>query len=181
MSTYVAVFGMVLGYFALVASYLALRTLAKLRRATSVLARGCNGGRGKESLIEVTQRHTEQTAAVAEQLVELRSHVDDVCARTLASVEATKPDVSDALRNIALVRYDAFAELSGRMSFSLALLDERGDGITISAIAGRTDTSVYAKGITGGKGEDELSPEELQAVSAAWHKHRGGLLHRKAG
>jgi hypothetical protein len=75
------------------------------------------------------------------------------------------------------VRYDAFADLSGRMSFSLALLDERGDGIALSALTGRSDTRVYAKSIAAGQGEHELSPEELQAVQAALPKQ--GLLHRK--
>ena len=85
------------------------------------------------------------------------------------------------LRNVALVRYDAFTGVAGRMSFSLALLDEQGDGVTISAIAGQSDTRVYAKGIAGGKGEHELSPEEQQAITSALHKQRTGLLSRKAG
>jgi hypothetical protein len=181
MATNVAVIAMVLSYVALVAAYCALRTLAKLRRATAVLAKGSGPARGKETLLQATERHAEQTALVAEQIRELRSYVDTTCAQTIASARASAPDVSDVIRNIALVRYDAFAELSGRMSFSLALLDERGDGVTISAIAGSSDTSVYAKSVVGGKGEHDLSPEELEAVSAAWHKHRGGLLHRKAG
>lgn len=179
-TTYVAVFGMVLGYVALVAAYCALRTLAKLRRATSVLARGSRSPQGKESLIEVTERHAAQTAALAEQVTELRSYVDATCAQTVLAAQAERVGVSDALRNIALVRYDAFADITGRMSFSLALLDEHGDGVLISAIAGRTDTRVYAKGLTSGKGEHELSPEESQAVTAALHKERTGLLKRKA-
>ncbi|HLY33120.1 MAG TPA: DUF4446 family protein, partial [Jatrophihabitantaceae bacterium] len=84
------------------------------------------------------------------------------------------------LRRVALVRYDAFADLSGRMSFSLALLDSAADGVVLSAIAGRTDTRVYAKGIVGGKGEHDLSPEERQAVKSAMHEKRAGLLGRKA-
>ena len=63
--------------------------------------------------------------------------------------------------------YDALAQMSGRMSFSLALLDDHGDGVAISAITGLSDTRVYAKPIAGGQGEQELSPEERQAVSAA--------------
>ena len=181
MSTYVAVFAMVLGYAALVAAYCALRTLAKLRRATAVLARGSRSPGGRESLIEATERHAAQGAALGAELADLRSYVSATCAQTLASVQSEIPDVADALRNVALVRYDAFADISGRMSFSLALLDGRGDGVTISAITGRTDTRVYAKGVAAGKGEHELSPEERQAVAAALHKQRGGLLHRKAG
>jgi hypothetical protein len=180
MTTYVAVFAMVLGYVALVAAYCALRTLAKLRRATSMLARGSRSTSGKESLIEATERHATQTAVLAEQMIELRSYVDTTCAQAVASTQVDRADVADAVRNIALVRYDAFADISGRMSFSLALLDERGDGVTISAIAGRTDTRVYAKGVAAGKGEHELSPEEHQAVTAAMHTERGGLVKRKA-
>ncbi len=66
------------------------------------------------------------------------------------------------------------------MSFSLALLDEHGDGVTISAIAGTSDTRVYAKGVANGKGEHELSPEEAQAVAAALDKRRGLLGRRTA-
>jgi hypothetical protein len=56
------------------------------------------------------------------------------------------------------------------MSFSLALLDERGDGVTISALAGQSDTRMYAKAVVSGKGEQQLSPEERQAVSSALDK-----------
>lgn len=181
MTAYVAVFALVLGYVALVAAYCALRTLARLRRATSVLARGSRSGLGKQSLIEVTERLAEQTATLAEQLSELRSYVDATCAQAIAAVQADNIDVAAAMRKIALVRYDAFADMSGGMSFSLALLDQRGDGVTISAIAGRTDTRVYAKAVAGGKGKHDLSPEEQQAVSAALHNRRGAQLSRKAG
>ena len=59
------------------------------------------------------------------------------------------------------------------MSFSLALLDDDGNGVTLSAIAGPADTRVYAKPVADGKGEHELSPEEAQAVTAALGKRRG--------
>ena len=172
MSTYVAVFALVLAYVALVAAYVALRTLAKLRRATRVLARGARGEENVASLVETAQRHDERIDVVAEQLEAIRQHLD-------AAMGSRPGDAPGALRNVALVRYDAFTELSGRMSFSLALLDEKGDGVTISAIASSGDTRVYAKGVADGKGEHELSPEEHQAVSAALAKRRS-LLTRRA-
>jgi hypothetical protein len=95
------------------------------------------------------------------------------------SGERHRRDDPSALRNIALVRYDAFGEMSGQTSFSLAMLNDRGDGITISAIAGRSSTSVYAKGVTSGKGEHDLSPEEEQAVSSALRKPRHSLTKRR--
>ncbi len=176
MATYVAVFALVLAYVALVAAYFALRTLAKLRQATSVLAKGARGPEANASLIEATQRNTERTEVIAEEIADLRGLVADSM-RTRK--DGSPASVNGALRNVALVRYDAFGEMSGRMSFSLALLDEHGDGVTLSAIAGTADTRVYAKPVAGGKGEHELSPEEQQAVSSALAKRRG-LLGKKS-
>lgn len=172
-----AVFALVLGYAALIAAYCALRTLAKLRRATVVLSRGARGARERESLIEATTRHAELTATIADELRVLREYVEQSRQDDATALAEQLQGQAGALCHVALVRYDAFADLSGRMSFSLALLDDRGDGVTISALAGRTDTRVYAKSIAGGKGEHELSPEELQAVQAALPKK--GLLSRK--
>ena len=184
-STYVAVFALVMAYVALVASYIALRTLAKLRRATAVIARGSRGPEGQASLVEITQRNSERTEIIAEEIADLRSLVADGLREDAARRPGEAPGGQGALRNIALVRYDAFAEMSGRMSFSLALLDAKGDGVTISAIAGASDTRVYAKSVADGKGEHELSPEERQAVSSALERRRGlfggGGLGRKAG
>jgi hypothetical protein len=182
MPTYVAVFALVLAYVALVAAYFALRSLARLRRATALLTPGTGADdAGSHSLAELTQRNAETTAVLGEQLGLLRGELQRVSAdpRRGAAGSAATSGTSGSLGNVALVRYDAFTEMSGRMSFSLALLNERGDGVTISAIAARTDTRVYAKGITGGKGQQDLSPEERQAVAAALH-HAGGRLTQRA-
>jgi TolA-binding protein len=176
MSTYVAVFAMVLAYVALLAAYVALRTLAKVRRTARV---GSRSTRVPDELIQATQRNAQLSGSLAQQLDQLRTHVDETAAELLTRMTERDDDSKGALRNIALVRYDAFGEMSGRMSFSLALLDDKGDGVTISAIAGHSDTSVYAKGITAGKGEHELSPEEQQAVSSALHHPRHGILNRR--
>ncbi|MDP9240708.1 MAG: DUF4446 family protein [Actinomycetota bacterium] len=72
-----------------------------------------------------------------------------------------------AVRNVAVVRYDAFESMAGRMSYSVALLDAAGDGLVLSAINGRADARTYAKGILAGECNQQLSPEEQQAVAAA--------------
>lgn len=173
-----AVFALVLAYVAVVAAYCALRTLAKLRRDTHLLSRGTRGPNGQRSLLEVTSRQAELTAALAEDVERLRTHIAGVDARITelaesgrreaASAEADRAQAeAGALRRVALVRYDAFNEMSGRMSFSLALLNDAGDGVAITAITGRTDTRIYAKPIAAGRGEHELSPEERQAVASA--------------
>lgn len=195
MPTYVAVFALVLAYLALVTAYLALRTLARLRRATSVLARG---GDGHETILEATERHidlTQELAAEVEQLRQelaarpavpaeragedgqLRAEVRSEVAQLRSELESA---VARGLRNVALVRFDAFDDMAGRLSFALALLDDGGDGVTLTALTGRSDTRVYGKGVTAGRGEHELSPEEQQAVDAALGRAHDGLAARLA-
>ena len=72
-----------------------------------------------------------------------------------------------ALRDVAIVNYDALNEMSGQLSFSLALLNAMGDGVVLSSINGRAETRTYAKPVVGGRGEQELSPGEAQAVHSA--------------
>jgi hypothetical protein len=72
-----------------------------------------------------------------------------------------------ALRDVAVVRYDALNEMSGQLSFSLALLNSLGDGVVLSSINGRMETRTYSKVVLSGKGAQQLSPEEEQAVKAA--------------
>lgn len=72
-----------------------------------------------------------------------------------------------ALRDLAVVRYDALSEMSGQLSFSVALLNSLGDGVVLSSINGRTETRTYAKIVRAGEGTQQLSPEEEQAVRAA--------------
>ena len=72
-----------------------------------------------------------------------------------------------ALRDVGIVRYDALNEMSGQLSFSLALLNATGDGVVLSSINGRAETRTYAKPVVAGQGKPELSPEEAQAVQSA--------------
>ena len=72
-----------------------------------------------------------------------------------------------AVRDLAIVRYDALEEMSGQLSFSMALLNALGDGVVMTSINGRSETRTYAKIIVAGHGAQELSPEEEQAVRSA--------------
>jgi hypothetical protein len=85
------------------------------------------------------------------------------------------------LRDMAVIRYDALQEMSGQMSFSLALLNSQGDGIVLSSINGRTETRTYAKVVIEGKGAQALSPEEEEAVRVARMGQRPAEHARVAG
>ncbi len=147
-----AVCGALLALVALAVAVLAHRRFARLRSSVDLLRGGADG----DDLIAAVARQVAQVDG-------LRVEVDGL-RRQLAGAEAR---LADAVRHVAVIRYDAFAEMGGRMSFSAALLDDDGDGVVISSIAARTDTRTYAKGVRGGRSDQALSPEEQQAVDYA--------------
>jgi len=83
------------------------------------------------------------------------------------AVTELRADMGRALRHLAVVRYDAFGDMGGHLSWSLALLDDEGDGMVVTAIHGRADTRTYAKNVAGWTGAQQLSPEESEAVALA--------------
>ena len=80
------------------------------------------------------------------------------------------------LSRVAVVRYDAFEDLGGRLSFSAAIVDDAGRGIVLTAIHGRSETRSYLKEVPvpPGSGQRELSPEESRAVADALAAGRSG-------
>ena len=82
-------------------------------------------------------------------------------------VAALRAEGRDALRHLAAVRYDAFGDMGGHLSWSVALLDDGGNGVVLTSIHGRSEARTYAKSIAGWRCDQQLSPEETQAVEAA--------------
>jgi hypothetical protein len=72
-----------------------------------------------------------------------------------------------AITHAAVVRYDAYDEMTGRQSSSIALLDDRRNGIVLSSILHREQARLYAKPVLGGSSEIGLSPEEQAAIDEA--------------
>jgi hypothetical protein len=97
----------------------------------------------------------------------LREYVEEAATRLDGRLLATETALRGSIAHRALVRYDAYNELSGRQSMSIALLDEERSGIVLSCIHHRDQARVYAKQVHGGQGELELSPEEAEAVRIA--------------
>ena len=124
----------------------------KLTHAHDVLTGGDHGATFVES---VTRQHRE-----VEGLRTDVGHLRD-------DLAAARADLSDALRHVAVVRYDAFGDMGGRLSFSAALLDDAGDGLVLTSINGRSETRTYAKGVKAGDSDHSLSPEEQQAIGYA--------------
>ena len=126
--------------------------VSRLRRGLRVL----DGAVGPQSVLDAIGS-TQRTTA------ELRRDIQSA-REELASARA---DLADALRHVAVVRYDAFGDMGGRLSFTAALLDDAGDGLVLTSIHGRSEARTYAKGIKNGKSEQSLSPEEEQSIQLA--------------
>jgi hypothetical protein len=153
----IAVSAAVVAALSLILAVVSLLKLRRMRRQFLVLQDGADG----ESFLEAVAR---KTAAVDQ----LRTDVGGLD-RAVADLRV---DLSDAIRHVAVVRYDAFNDMGGRMSFSAALLDDAGDGVVVSSINGRTETRTYAKGVKAGDSDAELSPEEVQAIGFARANHQ---------
>ena len=82
----------------------------------------------------------------------------------LQDVEAKLPY---AITRTAVVTYDAFGNIAGQLSRSIALLSETGDGVVLSILVSREETLFFTKEIRGGTGSEQLSPEEDSAVGRA--------------
>jgi len=75
--------------------------------------------------------------------------------------------INSTVRHVGLIRYDAFEDVGGRLSFSCAMLDDHGDGVVVTSINGRQDTRVYAKPVARGQSAYNLSTEEEEAIRQA--------------
>jgi len=84
-----------------------------------------------------------------------------------SEVQALRMEAAQAMRHLAVVRYDAFGDMGGHLSWSMALLDDGGDGVVLTSIHGRSEARTYAKNVTGWSCEQQLSPEEEEAVKFA--------------
>jgi hypothetical protein len=91
--------------------------------------------------------------------------------RAIRALHATdkkqQTQIEGSVRNVALLRYDAFEDVGGRLSFSCALLDDGGNGVVLTSINGRQETRVYAKPVTLGTSSHNLSLEEEESIRRA--------------
>jgi len=106
--------------------------------------------------------------------VALLRALDERSLRTASDVEALTQRVNGlegrvphALSRFAVVEYDAFGNITGNQSRSIAILNERGDGLVITLLTYRDDTVFYTKEVRAGRGVQELAPEEQGSVDRA--------------
>ena len=153
----VAAAGAGTGLLGLVLGATAQLRISRMRKRYSVLQGSGDDG----DFVSAVNRHAAEVGALRGEVGHIRTDVTDL-----------RSDLADALRHVAVVRYDAFPDMGGRLSFSCALLDDAGDGLILTSINGRSETRTYAKGVKGGRSEHSLSPEETQAIDYATRSSR---------
>jgi hypothetical protein len=141
---------------ALVSAAALAMSLRRLRRAQ----RQVLGEHGTRDLVA-------QAAELESAFATLRDYVDEIAQRFDARLGSAEQRLDRALSHRALVRYDAYNEMSGHQSLTIALLDSSRSGIVLSSIHHRDSARVYAKLVTAGAPELALSPEEEEALRLA--------------
>jgi hypothetical protein len=147
------------GAVALVALLLALVVALRMRRLRAA-QRLVLGDQGDTDLVAHAASLQQAFAALHERVEEVATHVDE----RLGEAEAR---LDGAIAYRSLVRYDAYGELTGNQSTTVALLDAHRNGVVLSSIVRRDTARIYCKQIIDGRGELELSPEETEAVRRA--------------
>ena len=136
----------------LVLVILSLTRIQKLNRRQTLMLRGVEGGSLENLLLDYSQ-----------QVPRFQGGLD----RALTASDANETALRQTLRRVGLYRYDAFANVGGMQSFSLALLDEGANGVVLTGLYSRQDMRVYAKPVIKGRSEVTLTPEEQRAILEA--------------
>ncbi len=126
--------------------------LGLIRRNQRILTRGMTDN----TLQEILAQHFVRVDGLEDRIAQAEENIN-----VLHNIQL------DAVQRIGLVRYDAFSDMGGELSFALALLNEHGDGIVISTIIGRADNRTYAKQVRGGRAMIQPSAEETSAINQA--------------
>ena len=150
-AAWIAIGAAALAVFALCLAFWVFRRVARLRAAQDVLLGG-----GKSDLVDFA-------VSLQARIDDLHRAVDEVAAG-LVRVDRR---VDESVRNVSIVRYDAYEHTGGHQSASLAVLDSQRTGVVVSAIQGRDYARIYMKELDRGRPSVALSPEEAEAVERA--------------
>jgi hypothetical protein len=144
---------------AVVALMVATATWVRLRRVRAD-QRVLLGGQDPQDLIG-------HAARIEREFASLHAYVGEIAARLDGRLGTAEARLDGAIAYRGLVRYDAWNEMSGQQSCSIALLDATESGIVLSSIHHRDQARLYVKHVVAGKAELALSPEEAEVIRVA--------------
>lgn len=131
---------------------IALCKLKKLRQKVEALTRGKDAQSMEETILKFFER-----------IEKLENHEEIIH----DDIKKIKNNLKTVYQKTGIVKYDAFREMSGALSYSVALLDKENNGVLISSMYSREGCYSYAKEILHGKCELTLSEEEAEALNQA--------------
>jgi hypothetical protein len=155
----VGVIALAAGAIAIIAVLLAI-FLATRIKSLRAAQRSVLGDSGERDLVT----HAQSLEAGFE---DLRRVVEATFARLDGRLSSSENRLGRTISHTAVVRYDAYGEMTGRQSSSMALLDDSGSGVVLSSILHREQARMYVKDVHDGQSEYELSPEENEAIQTA--------------
>ena len=82
-------------------------------------------------------------------------------------IDTLKETILKVYQKFGMEKYDAFNEMGGKLSFSLAMLDQRNNGFLLTTVHNTGSSYTYVKEIVDGKSEINLSEEEAKALDKA--------------
>lgn len=155
LTVYIIIGLSVLCLITMILSIVVLCKLKALRRRVDSLTRGKDAESMEDTILNFFER------------IESLEDAEDKMHRDLRGI---RENLKIAYQKAALVKYDAFREMSGQLSYSLALLDKENNGVIISSMYSREGCYTYAKEVVNGKCEINLSEEETEALKQAVEK-----------
>jgi uncharacterized protein YoxC len=153
------VIALIAGALALIALVLSAVLAARIRRLQRA-QHTVLGNSGERDLVD-------HAVAIQHGFEQLHKDVQSKFEQLETQLQGAEQRLQQSISRSAVVRYDAYGEMSGRQSSSIALLDETGTGVVMSSILHREQARLYAKGVRSGQSDVELSPEENEAIQAA--------------
>jgi len=109
----------------------------------------------------------DRQAGLQRQMDRLEQGMRDLEALAERRGEITERGLASALRFQGMVRYDAYRDMGGQQSWSIALLDQHKNGAVVTSLHARDHARVYLKELREGVPSQRLSPEEQRAVTMA--------------
>jgi hypothetical protein len=127
--------------------------LASLAQKYETLVKGANGGNLDTALLQNIK-----------DIHQLRENLQKLYDRTAKLEDFEKMTI----KKVGIVKFDAFDDISGQLSFALAILNDQKDGFILSNICGRSDSRIYIKPLVAGQTpNNNLTNEEKMAIAQA--------------
>ena len=159
----VASIALTIAIVSVVISFCLLIWILRLKKKLLVLQKSGD----KETFLGAVNKYVEKMQNIATEQAKINKALVKDDQALQAQIDEIKEAMTYVVSRVATVRYDAFNNMGGQMSFSTAMLNDLGDGIVVTAINGRSETRTYIRNIKNKKCDVEISREEAEAISKA--------------